>query len=98
MNAKEITLNQLWLTVHQLIDELRNGHLQKKYLTVKETAQYLGVSTSKIYKMTSNREISYFRRDGLVYFERSVLDKYITQNKIESDYEVMSNLKNQNNG
>lgn len=54
-------------------------------LSTDEAAKYLGVSTSQLYKMTSQRRIRYYKPTGkLVYFKRDDLDRWMRSNPVAS--------------
>ncbi len=58
-------------------------------LTVEEAAEYIGVSKSQIYLMTSNREITHFKPRGkFIYIERKELDDVLRRNVIYSKREM----------
>lgn len=57
----------------------------REMLTVEEAAEYIGVSKSQIYLMTSNREITHFKPRGkFIYIERKELDDVLRRNVIYS--------------
>ena len=61
----------------------------REMLTVEEAAEYIGVSKSQIYLMTSNREITHFKPRGkFIYIERKELDDVLRRNVIYSKYEM----------
>lgn len=71
--------------------------LSKEFLTLEETADYLDLSKSAIYRMTSKREIPFYNPGGKkLYFKKSDLDQWILQGKtishIEMEQEVNSYL------
>lgn len=54
-------------------------------LTVKDAAEYLGVSTSMIYKLTHRRKIAFHKPGGKkIYFRKKDLDDYAFMKRIES--------------
>ncbi|MFT4801092.1 MAG: excisionase family DNA binding protein [Flavobacteriaceae bacterium] len=45
---------------------------QKEILTIEEASEFLGLSVSRLYKMTSNKEISYYKPGGKkIYLNRN---------------------------
>lgn len=59
--------------------------LQKTVLNVSEAADYLAISTSHLYKLTSNREIPFSCPQGKrIYFNREELDEWLQRNKFEA--------------
>lgn len=50
---------------------------QKDILNLDEAAEYLNISKSCLYKMTSKKEIPFYKPNRLVYFERRELDNWV---------------------
>jgi len=72
---------------------------QKEILSTKEALVYLDVSASFLYKMTSNRAITFSKPNGgKLYFKKSDLDDWMTQNELKStqvlEEEINNYLKN----
>jgi excisionase family DNA binding protein len=60
-----------------------------EFMTFRQGAKYLGLSSSTLYKLTSANKITYWKPGGkLVYFRKEDLDKYLWQNKICSESEI----------
>ena len=58
---------------------------QKLSLTLKEAANYLSVSESTLYKMTSARTITFYKpNNGKIYFKRVDLNNWMLQNEVKS--------------
>ena len=54
----------------------------KTVLTVAEACEYMGITESHLYKLTSNGKIPHYKPTGkLIYFDRSELDDWLLQNK-----------------
>lgn len=63
--------------------------MQRKLLTSKEAAQYLGISLSFLRKMMMNRIIPMYKPNGkLCYFDPEDLDSYLTSVRISSQDEI----------
>ena len=74
---------------------LKQGNLaQKKVLSLNEASDYTGLSKSKLYKLTSNREISFSKPEGKLYFLRRILEKYMLSNYTASKEDVANNVGN----
>jgi len=62
----------------------------KDFMTVDEIAEYLGLSKSTVYKITSKREIPFYNPGGKkIYFKRSEVDTWIETSRIAPDSEIM---------
>jgi len=63
----------------------RHHALSKEVLTLEESAEFLGLSKSALYKMTSKREIPFYCPGGKkVYFRRVELESWILNAKVAS--------------
>lgn len=76
---------------------------QKEILSAKEAQIYLDVSESLIYKLTSKRAITHYKPNGgKLYFKKSDLDDWMTQNELKStrvlEEEINNHLKNKRDG
>jgi excisionase family DNA binding protein len=57
--------------------------------TFGEAADYLRLSKSYLYKLTSKGQIGHYKPQGkLIYFEKSELDRWILRNRICTDTEL----------
>ncbi|WP_077413875.1 excisionase family DNA-binding protein [Chryseobacterium sp. JV274] len=75
----------------------------KEILTMDEAGNYLGISKSYLYKLTSSKEISHYKPSGkLIYFKRGDLDSWLLRNKesgfTETSDDLIQNLKDRRNG
>lgn len=86
MNNENIILQQLELIRHELAD-LRIS--KKEVFTFGETCQYLDISSSHLYKLTSKRQIPCYQPNGKkLYFKRSEIDEWLLQNKKHGSSEI----------
>lgn len=60
----------------------------KKYLTLEEASNYLGLSKKTLYQFTHKKTIPYYKPNRNIYFNVEDLDKWITQHRISSEEEV----------
>lgn len=64
----------------------------KPILSAEEAAEFLNMKPSYLYKLTSRKEITYFKPLGkLNYFRRSDLEAFLLRNESPSIYELESN-------
>ncbi len=56
---------------------------QKQFLSLKEACLYLDVSKSFLYKLTSKNEIDFNKPKGKIYFNKTVLNNWMSQNPYE---------------
>jgi len=61
----------------------------KKVLTFNETANYMGISKSCLYKMTMNRTIAHYKPNNkMIYFEREEVEAYLLSVRIKPQTEI----------
>jgi excisionase family DNA binding protein len=61
----------------------------KEGLTIKEAAEYTGLSSGTLYILTHDRRIPFYKPLGKkIYFKRSELDAFMFRNKQSAFYEV----------
>lgn len=73
------------IELEEVVDKIvaRVVETQKEVLTSDETARYLGVSKSYLYKLTMNRQIPHYKPMGkMCYFNRHELEAWMQQNEI----------------
>ncbi|MCO6174447.1 helix-turn-helix domain-containing protein [Flavobacterium sp. NRK F10] len=67
----------------------RQYALSKEILTLEESADYLCLSKSALYKMTSKKEIPFYNPGGKkIYFKKSELDNWVLNSKSISTEEI----------
>lgn len=63
----------------------------KEVLTSEETALYLGISKSYLYKLTMRREIPHYKPMGkMCYFNRQEVEAWLQSNRVASDAELIA--------
>ncbi|MDB5258564.1 MAG: binding domain protein excisionase family [Chitinophagaceae bacterium] len=88
------TLNERLERIEASVRSLLVGH--KQVLNIQEASEYLGISTSHLYKHTSNNNIPFFRPQGKrIYFKRSELDEWLLRNRNSSNFELELKVINQ---
>jgi|GEM_PF-239787 len=73
--------------VSSLIDEKLDG-ITKDYLDTAEACRYLGVSKSTLYKKNYVKAIPFTKAGKKVYYKKSDLEDYITQNRFASEQQL----------
>ncbi len=76
--------------ISEKLQKLEAQNLQKKQIfNFVEGCQYIGLSESYIYKLTSTNRIPFFRPTGkLIYFKREDLDAWLLRNRQSSVEEI----------
>ncbi|MGC4041206.1 MAG: helix-turn-helix domain-containing protein [Flavobacterium sp.] len=81
-----LTTEQLNQLIQEIKAEIRKEqYLVKEILTFNEASEFLTLSKSALYKLTSKKEITYFSPGGkMIYFKKSDLENWIFNSKITS--------------
>jgi excisionase family DNA binding protein len=70
------------------IEELLTIQKTKPY-TFNEASDYLGISKSYLYKLTSGGKIPYYKPFGKkIYFDKAKLDEWVYRNPVKSNAEI----------
>lgn len=87
------TIEEFGVFKNQLINQQRelkeaiglNMIQQKEMLNVQELSEYIGMSTSSIYKLVYNNIIPFYKPNGkILYFDREEINTWLRQNKSQS--------------
>ncbi|MCF8272660.1 MAG: helix-turn-helix domain-containing protein [Flavobacteriaceae bacterium] len=63
--------------------------MQKQVLNFNETCNYLELSQSHLYKLTSTGVIPHYKPNGKkIYFQREELDRWLLRNRMNSQDEI----------
>lgn len=85
------------LTNERNFKSVQNMH-QKEILSFREAVVYLDVSDSLLYKLTSNRVITYSKPNGgKLYFKKADLDDWMTKNELKSTRVLEDEINNRLN-
>ena len=57
--------------------------MQKRFLTIKETSEYLNLSTSLLYKLVERKQVPHTRIGRKILFDRQRLERFIDENSFE---------------
>lgn len=61
----------------------------KKVLTSDETARYLGISKSYLYKLTMKQQIPHYKPMGkMCYFNREEIEQWLQSNRVATEAEL----------
>lgn len=59
--------------------------MEKKFLTIDELSQYLGVKKSNLYSKVERREIPFYRWGRRIMFKKDEIDAFMEKCKVESE-------------
>ncbi|WP_081909680.1 helix-turn-helix domain-containing protein [Aureispira sp. CCB-QB1] len=65
---------------------------QQTILNFEEGCQYIGISKSHGYKLTSQQLIPFSKRGKRIYFEKAALDQWLLSNKVQSVSELEEDM------
>ncbi len=68
-------------------------HLTDKPFTVEEAATYLCLSKSRLYHLTSQRALPFFKRGQATLFRKEELDKWLQSKRQKSADEIREDAK-----
>lgn len=60
----------------------------KDMLTAEEASIYTGLSSTHIYRLTSNREIPHYKRGKHVFFDKNELKEWLSETRVETRSET----------
>ena len=67
--------------VRKALQEKDPGEMQDQLLTIKEASAYLNLSTSTVYRYTSQRFIPHHKPGKQLYFIKAELDQWLVSHK-----------------
>lgn len=73
------------------LNEITNSVIfcAKEVLTAEETARYMGVSKSYLYKLTMRGEIPHYKPRGkMCYFNRAEVEAWLQSNRVATAEEI----------
>ena len=60
----------------------------KNVLTLEDVCLLTGISKSAIYKLTSGREIPFFKKGKFVFFDRAEIELWMKENRVKTNSEL----------
>jgi excisionase family DNA binding protein len=97
---EKLTFEQLPVAVATLLEKVTRieellsvgipGQLTAgQMLTTTEAAEYMGISLSSVYKLTSQRTLPIYKPNGKkVYLKRDDIDRYLSSHRLSSTEEI----------
>ena len=62
----------------------------KTVFDMDETAQFLGISKDRLYHLTQEKRIPYYKQGNANYFKKDELERWMTETKVPTAKEVRS--------
>ncbi|MCK6639432.1 MAG: helix-turn-helix domain-containing protein [Bacteroidia bacterium] len=67
----------------------------KQLMNIEQLSQYISMSKSAIYKLTSTHQIPFYRPSGkIIFFEKAEVDKWMRRNRVRSMDEIREQVEN----
>ena len=67
--------------------------MQKKFYSVKQAAEFCGISPSLIYLKIKEREIRFYKINSKIVFDVEDLNKFVKRNEFVTGDELLKQLK-----
>jgi excisionase family DNA binding protein len=67
--------------------------INSEILSLKEASLFLNLASQTIYGFTSKREIPFIKKGKKLYFQKSVLEKWLLEGKCKSKAEILNDNK-----
>lgn len=91
--SKEKQIIERLERIEKLISSQSHG--LKKVLNFNEACQYLELSKSYLYKLTSSRALPFYKPSGKkLYFKRKELDEWLLRNRSKSSHDLNQSADN----
>ena len=85
-------LKQIKMKNKKVADEAT--YTNKEVLTSEETARYMGISLSYLYKLTMRQQIPHYKPMGkMCYFNRVEVEEWLQRNRVATDVELNDRAK-----
>ncbi|ERS88598.1 hypothetical protein Q672_10475 [Marinobacter sp. EVN1] len=93
--ASDTTNSMILQELHQLRTLVeRQGQLNKPVLSVEECAELLGLSTSYLYRLTSEKRIPFYKPNGKrIFFHRDEILGWALSERITPDGELRDTIR-----
>lgn len=62
----------------------------KEVLDIEETALLTGYKVKGLYTLTSEKRIPHYKKNGKLYFKKTELEAWLTENKVLTEAEIHS--------
>lgn len=62
----------------------------KPIISTEEAAIFIGTSVNHLHRLTSTRQIPYYKKGGRLYFKKTELEHWMTRTKVKSEEEIDS--------
>jgi len=85
-------MKEVQMILEQLLFQLKENNkllrFSKTVLTLEEAADYMGVSLTHLYRLTSQNKIKYSRPSKHIYIKKDDLENYLLQNPVNTTRDI----------
>jgi len=67
--------------------------LEKKFYSVKQAAEFCGISPRLIYSKVKEREIRFYKINSKIIFDKEDLIEFVTRNEFRTGDELLKQLR-----
>lgn len=67
--------------------------MQKKFYSVRQAAEFCGISTRLIYLKVKEREIRFYKINSKIIFDKEDLIEFVTRNEFRTGEELLKQLR-----
>ncbi len=88
LNDRLARIENLLQNLYHKGNALESIEIAPKILNTQTVAEYLNLSSSCIYKLTSSKEIPHSKRGKRLYFDKNEIDKWVMKNKCVTNNDI----------
>mgnify|MGYP001218929810 CR=1 FL=1 len=70
------------------VENIKSNKAENEIMSLNRLTEYLELSKSSIYKLTSTKEIPHIKRVKKLFFNKTEIDKWISENRIKTRSEI----------
>ena len=85
-------IENLLENIYSTIGSEKSTIVPSKIMDIGQLSNYLGLSKSHIYKLTSTHSIPHSKRDKKLYFEKEAINEWLSENEVWSQDEIEKEL------
>ena len=82
-NLRKMIREEVSGAINGVIKKLAKEKEEKQVLTVSEATEFLSISRSHLYKLTSTKRIPHSKQGKRLYFDRAQLEHWLVSNPID---------------
>ena len=88
INERLERIENLLKNIYSNIGTKESNFITSKILDIEQLSNYLGLSKSHIYKLTSKYTIPHSKRGKRLYFDKETINSWVLENKIWTQEDI----------